>query len=50
MLPRAFIPRRDVKPVAGVAERQFGSLSAILAAPAADRVKVGRVGESVAPA
>jgi DNA repair protein RadC len=44
----AFIPRRDVKPIAKTLEKQFGGLSAILAAPAADLVKVPGVGETVA--
>ena len=48
VLLMAFIPRRDVKPIAKALETKFGSLSAILAAPAEDLVKVGGVGETVA--
>ena len=33
VLLMAFIPRRDVKPIAKALQREFGSLSAILAAP-----------------
>jgi DNA repair protein RadC len=44
----AFIPRRDVKPIAKALEKQFGSLSAILAAPPEALVKVEGVGETVA--
>jgi len=44
----AFIPRRDVKPIAKALERQFGGLSAILAAPSEVLVKVDGVGETVA--
>ncbi|MFN3312685.1 MAG: RadC family protein [Hyphomonas sp.] len=44
----AFIPRRDVKPIAKALQAKFGSLSAILAAPVQDLVKVDGVGETVA--
>ena len=43
-----FIPRRDVKPIAKALQAKFKSLSAILAAPAEDLVKVDGVGETVA--
>lgn len=48
VLLMAFIPRRDVKPIAKALEKQFGSLSAILAAPPDALVKVDGVGETVA--
>lgn len=48
VLLMAYIPRRDVKPIAKALERQFGGLSAILAAPAEVLVKVDGVGETVA--
>ncbi|WP_372804292.1 JAB domain-containing protein, partial [Paracoccus seriniphilus] len=48
VLLMAFIPRRDVKPIAKALEARFGSLSAILAAPVADLVKVDGVGATVA--
>ena len=48
VLLMAFIPRRDVKPIAKALQARFGSLSGILAAPAADLVKVEGVGETVA--
>ena len=48
VLLMAFIPRRDVKPIAKALERQFGGLSAILAAPAEALIKVDGVGETVA--
>ncbi|KCZ53980.1 hypothetical protein HY29_02615 [Hyphomonas beringensis] len=48
VLLMAFIPRRDVKPIAKALQARFGSLSAILAAPSADLVKVEGVGETVA--
>lgn len=48
VLLMAFIPRRDVKPIAKTLERKFGCLSAILAAPAEDLLKVPGVGETVA--
>lgn len=44
----AFIPRRDVKPIAKVLEKQVGSLPAILAAPPEALVKAEGVGETVA--
>lgn len=48
VLLMAFIPRRDVKPIAKALQARFGSLSAILAAPPEDLVKVDGIGESVA--
>lgn len=48
VLLMAFIPRRDVKPIAKALQARFRSLSAILAAPADDLVKVDGVGETVA--
>lgn len=48
VLLMAFIPRRDVKPIAKALETKFGSLSAILAAPVEELVKVAGVGETVA--
>ena len=47
VLLMAFIPRRDVKPIAKALEARFGSLSAILAAPTSDLIKVNGVGETV---
>jgi len=44
----AFIPRRDVKPIAKALLARFGSLSAVFAAPPADLIKVSGVGETVA--
>ena len=44
----AFIPRRDVKPVAKVLLARFGSLSGVLAAPAADLVTIDGIGDTVA--
>jgi DNA repair protein RadC len=44
----AFIPRRDVKPIAKALMTRFGSLSGVLAAPPADLVKIGGIGETVA--
>jgi DNA repair protein RadC len=44
----AFIPRRDVKPIAKALMVRFGSLSGILAAPPTDLVKVDGIGETVA--
>jgi DNA repair protein RadC len=44
----AFIPRRDVKPIAKALMTRFGSLSGVLAAPSSDLVKVEGVGETVA--
>lgn len=48
VLLMAFIPRRDVKPIAKALQARFGSLSAILAAPAAELVQVEGIGETVA--
>lgn len=48
VLLMAFIPRRDVKPIAKALQKEFGSLSAILAAPADALVRVDGIGESVA--
>lgn len=39
----AFIPRRDIKPIAKALQREFGNLSAILAAPPEELVKVDGV-------
>jgi DNA repair protein RadC len=44
----AFIPRRDVKPVAKALLARFGALSGVLAADPKDLVKVAGVGETVA--
>jgi len=44
----AFIPRRDVKPVAKALLARFGSLSGVLAARPAELTKVAGVGETVA--
>lgn len=44
----AFIPRRDVKPIAKALLKRFGSLSAVLAADAEALIKVNGVGETVA--
>ena len=44
----AFIPRRDVKPIAKALLARFGSLSGVMAAPSADLVKIDGVGEIVA--
>ena len=44
----AFIPRRDVKPVAKALVARFGSLSGVLAARQADLTRVAGVGETVA--
>jgi len=44
----AFIPRRDVKPIAKALLRRFGSLSAILSAPAKDLQAVSGIGETAA--
>ncbi|MEM7328081.1 MAG: DNA repair protein RadC [Pseudomonadota bacterium] len=44
----AFIPRRDVKPIAKTLLRRFGSLSAILAADVEALKSVPGIGESVA--
>lgn len=48
VLLMAFIPRRDVKPIAKALQAKFRSLSAVLAAPAEELVKVDGVGETVA--
>ena len=48
VLLMTFIPRRDAKPIPKALEKQFGSLSAILAAPPEALVKVDGVGETVA--
>lgn len=48
VLLMAFIPRPDVKPIAKALDKQFGGLSATLAAPVDDLVKVDGVGETVA--
>lgn len=44
----AFIPRRDVKPIAKALLARFGSLSAVFAAPPSDLIKVPGVGPTVA--
>ncbi len=44
----AFIPRRDVKPVAKALLARFGALSGVLAADPKDLIKVVGVGETVA--
>lgn len=44
----AFIPRRDVKPVAKALVARFGSLSGVLAARPTDLTRVAGVGETVA--
>lgn len=44
----AFIPRRDVKPIAKALLARFGSLSGVLAAPPQDLIQVSGVGETVA--
>lgn len=44
----AFIPRRDVKPIAKALLQRFGSLSAVCAADAQDLQTVSGIGESVA--
>ena len=48
VLLMAFISRRDVTPIATALEGKFGSLSAILAAPSVDLLKVPGAGETVA--
>ena len=48
VLLMAFIPRRDVRPIAKALQARFGSLSAILAAPSRDLVQVPGIGETVA--
>ena len=44
----AFIPRRDVKPIAKALLRRFGSISEIFAADPKDLISVEGVGETVA--
>lgn len=44
----AFIPRRDVKPVAKTLLQRFGSLSGVLAADPSELTKVQGVGDTVA--
>lgn len=44
----AFIPRRDVKPIAKDLLKRFGSLSAVFAAPVADLCSVKGLGETSA--
>ncbi|MEM1035523.1 MAG: DNA repair protein RadC [Pseudomonadota bacterium] len=44
----AFIPRRDVKPIAKTLLQRFGSLSAVLSAPPSDLIGTKGVGETVA--
>lgn len=44
----AFIPRRDVKPIAKALLTRFGSLSAIFAAPTGELIKMPGIGETVA--
>lgn len=44
----AFIPRRDVKPIAKALLSQFGSVSGVFTARPQDLVKVAGVGETVA--
>ncbi|MFN4225239.1 MAG: RadC family protein [Hyphomonas sp.] len=48
VLLMAFIPRRDVKPIAKALKQEFGSLSAILAAAPEDLMKIDGIGETVA--
>ena len=48
VLLMAFISRREVTPIAKALEGKFGSLSAILAAPSVDLLKVPGAGETVA--
>ena len=48
VLLMAFIPRRDVKPVTKALQKQFGSLPAILPAPAEELVKVDCFCETIA--
>ena len=48
ILLMAFIPRRDVKPIAKALQTRFGSLSAILAAPVEELVSVAGIGETAA--
>ncbi|MEM9739241.1 MAG: DNA repair protein RadC [Pseudomonadota bacterium] len=44
----AFIPRRDVKPIAKALLKRFGSLSAVLSAEPRDLTRIDGVGESAA--
>lgn len=44
----AFVPRRDVKPIAKALLQKFGSLSAVLAADPKELTKLEGVGETVA--
>lgn len=44
----AFIPRRDVKPIAKALLKRFGSLSAVLSAEARDLVSIDGIGENAA--
>ena len=44
----AFLPRRDVKPIAKTLLGRFGSLSAVLAAPASDLAAIDGMGETSA--
>ncbi|MEL6569475.1 MAG: DNA repair protein RadC [Pseudomonadota bacterium] len=44
----AFIPRRDVKPIAKALLKRFGSLSAVLSAESKDLVSVQGIGETAA--
>lgn len=44
----AFIPRRDVKPIAKDLLKQFGSISAVLVAPAQELRKISGIGEAAA--
>lgn len=44
----AFIPRRDVKPIARALQAKFKNLSAVLTAPAEALVQVNGFGETVA--
>lgn len=44
----AFIPRRDVKPIAKTLLMRFGSISAVLAAPPRELTRIPGIGERVA--
>ncbi len=44
----AFIPRRDVKPIAKALLKRFGSLSGVIAADPKDLMRIDGVGETVA--
>ncbi len=48
VLLMAFIPRRDVKPIAKALTARFGSLSGVLAAPPDALMQVDGIGEAVA--